>query len=268
MDIKAILKARNLSDENIESLMTNPAFSGVLEGFINEAEQGKTALMNAQEIENKLKTWNDTEVIPYVRKADQRVAEAEARIAQQAAYLKTLKDQGYEVPDSYLATPPPSADKVVPPTSSNIDSTYIDQRAMDIARTNMALVSMSNKYRQLTGQELDLESEYEDFGKNKRPSETLRDYVGRKYDMAGLETKRATEKREKELNEIRDAAKKEAIAEYQKVNGANGETRSPRPSKFDRIVTDDTRKSLWQTAQGRDQATRNRLEKYTSGTQQ
>ena len=44
MDIRAILKARNLSDENIEALMTNPAYSSVLESFITEAENGKTSL--------------------------------------------------------------------------------------------------------------------------------------------------------------------------------------------------------------------------------
>ncbi len=265
MDIKAILKARNLDDASIDNLMTNPAYSALLESFINEAEGGKTALMKAQEIEQNLKNWNEQQVVPYVRAADEKVAKMEADLAGTRAYLKTMKDQGYEVPDAMIGasggTPPA---KVDPPAGGGIDSKYVDDRAHDIARTNMALLTMSNKYRSLTGNELDLESEYEDFGKNRRPNEVLRDYVSRKYDMAGLEAKRREAAEQKRLDDYAATKVQEEKSKWAAANGANPEIRNPRSSRFDAIKQDENRGKLWQTAQGREQATKARLEKYSN----
>src|ERR1700744_6144369 len=102
MDVRQILKARNLSDENIEALMTKPELASVLESFIAEAENGKTALLKAQEVEQNLKTWNEREVIPYVRAADEKVAKTEAKLAAAQAHMKAMKDAGYDIPDAYL----------------------------------------------------------------------------------------------------------------------------------------------------------------------
>lgn len=266
MDIKSILKARGLDDANADALISNPAYGDILKGFIQEAEQGKTALLNAQQIEQNLKTWNETNVIPYVQKADARVAETEGRLAAQSAYLKTLKEQGYEVPDSYLTTPPPAITTANQPSTQSAARDYSDDIMLS-AKANMALISMSERARDLLGHGLDVESEYEDFGKNKRPGENLRGYITRKYDLDTLHSKREADKKQKYEDDIRAEAKKAAIAEYQQANGSNPETRSPRSSRFDRIVQDDTRKGLWQTAQGREEATKNRLAKYAGQVQ-
>lgn len=266
MDIRAILKSRNLDDASVEALMTNPAYSTLLESFITEAEGGKTALLKAQEIEQNLKTWNETQVVPYVRGADEKVAKIEAELASTRAYLKTMKDQGYEVPDAVIGasggavTPPAKAE----PASNGIDSKYVDDRAMDIAKTNMALLTMSNKYRSLTGGELDLDAEYEDFGKNRRPSENMREYVARKYDMAGLEAKRSAEREQKKLDDYAASKVQEEKAKWAQANGPNPETRNPKSSRFDAIKQEEGRTQLWQTAKGRDEATQRRLAKYTN----
>jgi len=266
MDIKAILKARNLDDASIDNLLTNPALSGVLEAFVNEAEQGKTALMKAQEIETNLKTWNETQVVPYVRGADEKVAKVQAELASTRAYLKTMKEQGYEVPDAMIGDAPASSTPTTTTTttSNGIDSKYVDERALDIAKTNMALLSISNKYRKYTGNEIDLESEYEDFGKNRRPNEVLRDYVNRKYDIPGLEAKAKEASEQKRLDDYAAAKIQEEKSKWVQANGANPETRNPRASRFDAIKQDENRGKLWQTAQGREQATRARLEKYSN----
>lgn len=263
MDIKAILKQRGLGDDQINVLTTDPTYSGLLETFISEAESGKTALLKAQEIENNLKTWNETQVIPHVRKADEERARVSGELAQMKAHMKSLKDAGYDIPDAYLegAQAPPPAPKNDAP---GFDPKMIDERAMDIAKTNMALVSLSNKHRKLTGDELDLEQEYSDFETNKRPSENLRSYIARKYDHAGLEAKRTQEAEQKKLDDYAAEKLKAAKAEWQQNNGANPETRNPRASRWDAIRQDEGRTQLWQTARGREEATRKRIEKYTS----
>jgi hypothetical protein len=264
MDIKSILKARNLSDEDITALTTNPAYSSLLESFIKEAEDGKTAYQKAQEIETNLKTWNETQVVPYVRAADEKVAKTEAKLAATTAHMKALKDAGYDIPDSYLDTPAP---KVEPVTAKGLTQEDIDKRAMDIAKTNMSLVSLSNRHRGLTGQELDLDNEYTDFEANKRPQENLRAYIARKYDHGGLEAKRSQESEQKKLDEYAAKKVQEEKAKWTQSNGVNPETRNPRSSRFDEISKQEGRAQLWQTRAGRDQATKARLEKYTQTVQ-
>ena len=262
MDIKAILKARNLDDASIEALMTNPAYAALLESFINEAEDGKTALLKAQEIEQNLKTWNEMQVVPYVRGADEKVAKVTAELAATRAHMKALKDAGYDIPDSYFAgeTPVP----VKPIEAAPFDQSTLDKRALEIAETNMALVSLSNRHRKLTGDELDLDSEYSDFKTNKRPNENLREYVARKYDHSGLQQKAAASAEQKKLDEYAATKVQEEKAKWTQSNGVNPETRIPAASRFDAIRKDEGRTKLWQTAAGREEATKRRLEKYTN----
>lgn len=264
MDVKAILKARGLDDEQSKALIENPAYATLLESFIKEAEDGKTAYQKAQEIEQNLKTWNETQVVPYVRAADEKVAKTEAQLAATRAHMKALKDAGYDIPDSYLDSPSPA--KVEPPvTAKGLTQEDIDKRAMDIAKTNMSLVSLSNRHRGLTGQELDLDNEYSDFEQNKRPNENLRSYIARKYDHEGLQAKRQQEAEQKKLDEYAAKKVQEEKAKWTQSNGVNPETRNPKSSRFDEISKQEGRAQLWQTRAGREQATKARLEKYTQG---
>jgi len=156
---------------------------------------------------------------------------------------------------------------VEPVKPSGISAEDIDKRAMDIAKTNMSLVSLSNRHRGLTGQELDLDNEYTDFEANKRPQENLRAYIARKYDHDGLQAKRAQESEQKKLDEYAQKKVQEEKAKWTQSNGVNPETRNPRSSRFDEISKQEGRAQLWQTRAGRDQATKARLEKYTQTVQ-
>lgn len=268
MNIKEILKARGLDEEQSKTLIENPAYATLLESFVKEAEDGKTAYQKAQEIEQNLKTWNETQVVPYVRAADEKVAKTEAQLAATRAHMKALKDAGYDIPDSYLEGSATVAPKVES-APSGIDSKTFDERTMDIAKTNMALVSLSNRHRALTNSELDLESEYSDFEKNKRPQENLRAYIARKYDHDGLQAKRQQEAEQKKLDEYAAKKVQEEIAKYKQANGPNPETRNPKSSRFDEIARERSvaqgQPALWQTREGRERATKARLEKYTQG---
>ncbi len=261
MDIRAILKARNLSDDDITALTTKPEYAALLESFIKEAEDGRTAFMKAEEIEKNLKVWNETQVVPYVRGADEKVAKVSAELAATRAHMKALKDAGYDIPDSYLET---SAVTPPAPKKDDFDPTSFDKKIYDGAMTNMALVSLSNRHRKLVGDELDLESEFSDFERNKRPQETLRTYIARKYDHEGLQAKSAQATEQKKLDDYAATKVQEEKAKWAQNNGANPETRNPKSSRFDEIAAQPERKQLWQTRVGRDQATANRLEKYTS----
>jgi len=261
MDLRSILKARGLTDEQADKMIAEPAYASILEAFVKEAEEGKTAYQKAQEVEQNLKTWNETQVVPYVRSADEKVAKVSAQLAATQAHMKALKDAGYDIPDSYLDAP-----AVVPPAPKNengFDQKAFDERTMDIAKTNMALVSLSNRHRKLTGDELDLETEYQDFEKNKRPQENLRSYIARKYDHDGLNAKRTQEAEQKKLDDYAQTKVQAALAVEKAKNGSNPETINPRTTKWDAVKQDEGRRQLWQTAAGREKATQDRLRKYT-----
>ena len=260
MDIRAILKARGVADDVAESMIGNPAYTSILEGFVTDAENGKTALLKAQEIETNLKKWNEETVIPYGRQADEKVASANAELAKTRAYLKSLKDAGYEISDALLGP----AEVTPPPEKKNSpDAVDYDGKILTAAQANMSLISMSNKYRKLTGDELDLDIEYSDFNANKRPGENLRSYIDRKYDLQGKAQAKEAETKKKYEDGIREEARKSAIAEYEQKHGSNGETRVPAASKFDKFKElPAEKKNSWQTVEGREASTAARQEKY------
>ena len=113
-DIRAILKERGMADADAEAMIGNPAYKTVLEAFVADAENGKTSLLKAQEIETNLKKWKTEVVDPHYLKKDQEYAEAQAKLAERTTYLKSLKAQGYEVPDAWLADGAPPVDPTKP----------------------------------------------------------------------------------------------------------------------------------------------------------
>lgn len=263
MDLKAILKARGLNDEQSDKLIGDPAYATILESFVKEAEDGKTAYQKAQEVEANLKNWNEREVVPYVRQADEKVAKVSAQLAATQAHMKALKEAGYDIPDSYLESAPAPA-KAVEPVKAGIGAEDLDKRAYDIARTNMELVDLTNRHRRLTGEDLELSTEYADFEANRRPSENLRSYISRKYDHDGLQAKSRQAAEQKKLDDYAAERVKEELAKFKQTHGANGETALPRSSRFDNIQKEPERAQLWQTKSGREKATQQRLEKYSN----
>jgi hypothetical protein len=254
--IAEVLKAEGVSDEDAKVLIDNPKFSLVLESFRQKAEAGETAFQRATQLEADMKRFNAETVIPYGLKADQKVAAAEAELAKHRAYLKSMKDQGYDIPDAYLAGPtePP---KVEP--SPTTDAWKDD--VANAAKANMALISMSEKARDLLGHGLDVEQEYEDFGKNRRPNENLRSYIDRKYDLTAKEN----ERKAKEKSDYEEKLRKEGEERYAKLHpkSESPDLATPRSSKHDKFENiAKERQNSWQTVQGREEATRARQEKY------
>jgi hypothetical protein len=258
MTIQEILQAEGLSADEITTLTSNPKYTSVLDKYRQKSEQGETALLNAKQIEENLNKFNRETVIPYGIEADKKVAKANAELAKTQAYLKSLKESGYDIPDDYMnVAPTPVATPVAAPSGD------YSKEILTAAEANMSLISLSNRYRGLTGDELDVDNEYQDFKQNLRPGENLRSYIDRKYDLTAKAAAKTAEKEQKRL----DAYAAEKIEKYKAEHpiSSDPERSAPRPTKFDRLVNQDAdRKQLWQTAEGREKATQDRIKKYSS----
>jgi hypothetical protein len=259
MTIEEILKNEGYTDEEAKILIDNPKYAGTLKKLVDTAENGTTALLKAQELEKNIRTFNDETVIPYGAKKDAEAAAARAEAAKYQTYLKSLKEAGYEIPDAYLSAPPAEAPKV---TERAPDGRYVKPEDLDSqGRAYMSLMSMSEKARDLLGHGLDIEAEYDDFGKNKRPQERLRDYIDRKYDLSAKQ--QAKEAKAKE--DFEEKLRKEGEERYAKAHprSENEDLRIPAASKHDKFkVIADEKKNNWQTREGREASTLARQDKY------
>ena len=256
MTIQEVLTAEGYNDQESKELIDNPKHSKLLEKILKQSEEGTTALLKAQELETSIRKFNDETVIPYGAKKDQEAAQARAEAAKYKEYLSSLKAAGYEIPDSYLEAPPEKKVEVAGP--KYLEASDLDKQG----RAYMSLLSASERARDLLGHGLDIEAEYDDFSKNRRPNEVLRSYIDRKYDLPSKEKVKADAKAAADRKVIEDAA----IERYQKEHpqSANPDLRSPSASRFDKQQKrPDEDKNLWQTQQGREKAAKNRQEKYS-----
>lgn len=263
MDVKQYLISMGTDEETATEIAANPKYASVYEKAAAAAEDGKTALLKAQEVEKSLKTWNETQVIPYVQKADAQVAAANAKIAAQAAHMKSLKDMGYEIPDAYLETPAGGNPVTAPAAVAAKDYDDLIQKGQ---LAQMELIDLANEAYDLTGKRVSVNAEYKEFGQSARPGENLRSYITRKYDLDTIRSTKSKEAEQKRLDEYAATKVTAAQAEWAKSHGSNGETRIPVNSRFDKVAEE--RKvgggdKLWQTQEGRETARRNRLEKYS-----
>lgn len=257
MTVEEVLTAEGYTAEESKALTDNPKNKGLLTKILAQSDAGQTALLKAQALEQDIRKFNDETVIPYGAKKDAEAAQARAEAAKYQTYLKSLKDSGYDIPDAYLAAAPNVNVEPVKVEPKYVQASDLDNQG----KAYMSLLSLSEKARDLLGHGLDIESEYEDFGKNKRPNENLRAYVDRKYDLTSKETAR----KEKTKFDYEEKLRKEGEERYQKANPrtANDELQTARASKFDRFQKlPDESKNLHQTLAGREKATQNRLEKY------
>ena len=261
MTIVEMLQADGLSAEEIQVLTGNPKYAASLEKLRAKADEGETALLKATQLKEDIEKFNTETVIPYGLKKDQETAEAKGELAKAQAVLKSLKEAGYDIPDGYLAasTPTNTTTTDVPKAGAYVAPADLENQG----KAYMQLLSVSERARDLLGHGLDIEAEYEDFQKNRRPGEVLRTFLDRKHDLPGKAAAKEAAAKAADQKKIEDAAIEKYKAEH--PTSANPETATPRPTKFDRLANlDSERKQLWQTAQGREKATQDRIAKYAT----
>jgi len=261
MDAKQFLMEQGYSEADATTLAGDEKMSKVITGAISRWTEADQLKREAEEATKKQNDFWTGEAVPALTKAEGRVATAEAERSRLQSYLKSLKDQGYDVPAEYLG----GASAVSTP-ATKVDSTppYVTRdeltgQFMSAADSLTLIQDLNNEYHGLFGTfPTSLNADFKEAQAARRP---LRDYVRDKYKFqdkrAEIEAKKLQDTIDAKVREQISVKEKELAAKY----GSNPDLRVQIPSKFDSVKTGENRDS-WKTSAGRDKARKDRLDRF------
>ena len=267
MTLQEYLAAEGLTGEEIAAIVGNEKQAKAMTKALGLAEEGRTAKAQADaEKADTAKFWEDKTQelqgsVNRLTAAEKRAATAEAEAARRVAYLKSLKDQGYDVPDEMVAG------EHKPAAPQYVTREDLDKAGRATAPDLVSLTKLSNEYAYYYGEPyLNVD---EDFDAARKAGKSLGEYARSKYNF---EAKKAEKQKAKDEAAYQARYKEDLAKEKEQwatTNGSNPETRSPLPSKFDKLVKQDGFKSdSWKSVEGRKANREARLKKFENSTLQ
>jgi len=255
MTIQEFLAEDGLTAEQIAAIVGDPVQSKLMTRALAKFEEGNTSLADAQREKAEAADFWEKKVTPALASVDKRVATSSAEAARYKAYLQSLKDGGYDVPDELLKAAP------VVETPKYMTQADLDAVGKNTGPSLIAINQVSNEYQDLYGAPyLSGEADFAEAQKQHKPWSS---YVREKY---AFQTKReersAKQAAEKEAAIRKDEADK-VRAEMSKTGGSNDGLRAPVPSKFDRLTKQEGFKSdSWKSREGRSANRADRLKRF------
>lgn len=263
MTLQEYLAAEGLTGEEIEAIVGNEKQAKAMTKALGLAEEGRTALTKAQAAEKETAEYWEQKTkelegsVGRLTAAEKRAAQAEASAAQRTAYLKSLKEQGYDVPDEYLG----GASTTTPNEPKYMTREDLDKAARSTAPDLVSLTALSNEYYSLFG--TPYVAVEDDFRAAQQAGKPLRDFARSKYNFDGKKQELAAAADQKRIDGILAEEKKKWESENALRNGSNPETRSPLPSKFDRLAKREGFKNdSWKSQEGRESNRVTRLKQF------
>lgn len=268
MDIRAYLTELGVAEADQKTYLENPALLSVLEKSATKYESGSTALTAAQaakaDAERKateLNEWWKNTAQPAILESDSERARSAGEAARYQTYLKSMKDQGYQVPDEYF-----TAATVTPPANTPPNGNYITaqdfQRQTETFSDALAeLVDVSNEHQALFGSPLTKMREI--FNEAKTQRKGVRQYVEEKFDYSGKKAAMAAAEKAKWEAATRTDERNKVLAEEAAKKNPN---LAPAISSKATAVVERNKgnENSWQTRKGRDEARRDRLDRFAN----
>jgi hypothetical protein len=266
IDIRQFLAEDGLSKEEIDALVGSPATAKAMTRALSRFEEGSTALTQAQQQSAETaQYWEDQTkklegTAGRLTAAERRAAQAEALAAQRTAYLKSLKDQGYDVPDEYLGAPTNTPPKD-PATGQFMTREDLDRAARATAPDLIAITALAAEFSELFGKPYrEIENDFEAARQAGKP---LRQFAHSKYNFEGERAKKAQAADQARIDAIVGEQMKVKEAEMAARYGSNPDLRAPMPSKFDRLITKEgVKEDSWKSSKGREQNRAERLKRF------
>jgi hypothetical protein len=268
MDPRAYLAELGYSKEDIDAMMSDAKQAKLIAATAKSYGDAQT--LKAQSAAEKAETADFWEKktqelqgsVTRLTAAEKRAAAAEATSAQRTAYLKSLKDQGYDVPDDMVGGVTPIEEKPVYMTRADFE-----KAARTTAPDLVSLTALSNEYRSLFGE--DYLSIEDDFRAAQQAGKSLREFTRSKYNFDGKKAEKAASADQARIDKIVAEQMKTKEAELAAKYGSNPELRMPLPSKFDKLQKQEGFKSdSWKSPEGRAQNRADRLKKFENVTLQ
>lgn len=267
MTIQEFLAEQGLTAEETSAIVGNPAQLKAMNAAFKRYEDGHAAATQAaaEKAETadfwEKKTQELQGSVTRLTAAEKRAATSEAEAARVKAYLKSLADQHYDVPEE-MYKGAPVEEKPVYMTRADLD-----KMARTTAPDLIGLAALSNEYRHLFGEDyLSLE---DDFRAAQTAGKPLREFARSKYNFDGKKAEKAASADQERINKIVAEQMKTKEAELAAKYGSNPELRMPMPSKFDKLQKQEGFKSdSWKSPEGRAQNRVDRLKKFENSTLQ
>ena len=262
MDPRAYLTELGYTAEEIAAMLADEKQTKLITAAAKSYGEGK-ALKDAAAAEKaetatfwEQKTQELQGSVNKLTAAERRAAQAEAEAAKRTAYLKSLKDQGYDVPDEMVGT-----GTHTPEAPKYMTADDLKNWGRNTAPDLVSLTALSNEYYDLLG------SPYvaveEDFRAAQAAGKPLREFARSKYNFEAKKAEKAAKADQERIDKIVAERVKEEQTKWAIEHGSNGELRAPMPSKFDKLVKDPTFKSdSWKSAEGRNANRQARLKKF------
>lgn len=261
MTIQEFLAEQGLTAEESAAIMGSPAQLKAMNAALKRYDDGHAAQSAADAEKAETATFWEQKTqelqgsVNRLTAAERRAAEAEGVAAQRTAYLKSLKDQGYDVPDTMLGT----SHVAEPPKP--ITREEMEQGFRKTAPDLVTLISLSNEYQDLVGSPY-LSAE-QDFAEAQKAGRPMRDLVRTKYSFDAKRQEKSAKADQERIDKIVNERVEAERAKIVAANGSNGELRSPMPSKFDKLTKAPGFKSdSWKTPEGRKQNHDDRMKKF------
>jgi hypothetical protein len=246
-----LLKSAGIADEVAAGLPKE--LSAAIETHITAADQKLTtaAEKEAEAVEQlRIAGLTKEETRQYVEKYGNSLTEIsgiKAKEAARVAYLKSLKEQGYAVPDDLIDGKAAAPGAVAAVPGSPAIGGNVDEKKIlgNVGLAVGSLLNLSNEYSRLYGQPipddiLTLNAEAE------RARKPLLEYAAEKYKFASKREEIAASKSKEHDEAIRKEAEDKVRREYAERNGSNPNLRSGVTSNnsfVPKIKSDDFQKS-------------------------
>ena len=277
-DIRAFLTEQGLSKEEVDAIVGNDKSAKAMTAALSRYDEGSAlSVRAAKELEDArterteaAEFW-EQKVTPALATVDRRVAQAESEKARYAAYLQSLKNQGYDVPADLLTpggggNPNPGNGGGNPGNGNYMTREQMAKEFEGTGATLVRLQQVTNEYQDLYGRPyLTAEADYADARKQGRP---FSEYVREKYKFSDKTAERTKKQEDERIAQMVEEKYKAREAELSAKYGSNPELRSPVSSKFDRLEKLGVNKDAWKTEAGKKASKEARLSRFENLTLQ
>lgn len=253
MDVKSYLIELGYSEEDANTFASDEKMSKAITKAVDTYEEAQKLHTTTKQQKDELDKWWKETAQPAILNADSGGAAAKAEAAQYKTYIKSLKEQGYPVPDEWMKDGAPVTPATPPPAAPTFDP---QKSAYEMAQATARLYDLGEEYRELYGTSLPGAASLLDEARG--ANKPLTDYVRSKFNFDQKRTELAAKKEADRVAAITKDITEKLEAKY--AERANPNLAPAVVSRAAQVAeANKDHADSWKTKQGRTEAKKDRL---------